>query len=71
MGTKYKNERKIFIAIDDKNTIVANSRTGKDFADQLHYFGKSHIWYSRKFKDKNTFTHLFDNRVFWLYKIYV
>lgn len=56
------------IAISD-NRIEATGKSCRDFANRHGQFGKSHVWYSRRFKDKNTFTFLHDGRVFYFYRI--
>lgn len=56
------------IAISD-NRIEATGKSCRDFANKHPDFGKSHVWYSRKFKEQNTFSILHAGRVFYFYRI--
>lgn len=58
----------VILAISD-NVIEGTGKSCRDFASKYPEFGKSHVWFSRKFKENNTFSILHAGRVFYFYRI--
>lgn len=65
---RYSSKNTVYIAIES-NLVIASSRTLTDLSKQLRDLGKGRLFYSRKFKDNNTFKYNCIERVVWFYKI--
>lgn len=56
--------RKYIFTITKDNKVLSIKDSARSLSEEMRYLGKSHVWYSRKLSNADSFLFVFNNEIY-------